>query len=190
MPSNRFVRNRRNFLQTAAGLTTCCYLSPWPALAQEATPKSPTVATGKRGVVATVQPLASRAAVEAFERGGNAIDAAVAASLMLSVVDGHNSGIGGGCLALVRTASGDVFAIVGRERAPMKATPEMFFRDGKPDPTLSQVGPLAAGVPGLIAAPDQLPPGRGSRARSCACRRGRRARRWLWHAHTAPSRDG
>ena len=38
----------------------------------------------------------------------------------------------------------------------MKATPQMFFRDGKPDPTLSQVGPLAAGVPGLIAALDQL----------------------------------
>ncbi len=156
MPSNRFVSDRRSFLETAAGLTACCYLSPWPALAQEASPKSPTVATGMRGVVATVQPLASRAAIEAFERGGNAIDAAVAASLMLSVVDGHNSGIGGGCLALVRTAAGDVFAIDGRERAPMKATPEMFFRDGKPDPKLSQVGPLAAGVPGLIAALDQL----------------------------------
>jgi len=155
MSIRRLVSDRRNFLQTTAGLATCACLSQ-PAIAHEATPRSATVASGKRGVVATVHPLASRAAIEAFERGGNAIDAAVAASLMLSVVDGHNSGIGGGCLALVHTAKGDLFAIDGRERAPMKATPEMFFRDGKPDPTLSQVGPLAAGVPGLIAALDQL----------------------------------
>ena len=51
----------------------------------------------------------------------------IAASLMLSVVDSHNSGLGGGCLALVRTAKGEVFAIDGRERAPMKANPEIFF---------------------------------------------------------------
>ena len=146
--------NRRLFLQASVGLAACGYHWPQMSFAQEANPKTATVATGKRGVVATVQPLASRAAIQAFEQGGNAIDAAVAASLMLSVVDGHNSGIGGGCLALVRTAKGEVFAIDGRERAPMKATPEMFFRDGKPDPTLSQLGPLAAGVPGLIAALD------------------------------------
>ncbi len=155
MSNNGSRNDRRSFLQTAAGLTACSYLSP-RAIAQEAAPKSATVASGRRGVVATVQPLASRAAIDAYEQGGNAIDAAVAASLMLSVVDGHNSGIGGGCLALVRTAKGELFAIDGRERAPMKATPGMFFRDGKPAPMLSQVGPLAAGVPGLIAALDQL----------------------------------
>lgn len=155
MSSHRFVPNRRHFLQSSAGLAAVGYLSR-PSNSQEATANSKTVARGNGGVVATVQPLASRAAIHAFEQGGNAIDAAVAASLMLSVVDGHNSGIGGGCLALVRTARGEVFAIDGRERAPMKATPEMFFRDGKPDPTLSQLGALAAGVPGLVAALDQL----------------------------------
>ena len=107
-------------------------------------------------MAATVQPLATQAAIAAFERGGNAIDAAVAASLMLSVVDGHNSGIGGGCLALIRTAKGELFAIDGRERAPLKASPEMFFRNGKPDPQLSQLGPLAAAVPGLIAALNEV----------------------------------
>ena len=48
-----------------------------------------------RGFAATVQPLATQAALDAFARGGNAIDAAVAAGLTLGVVDGHNSGIGG-----------------------------------------------------------------------------------------------
>lgn len=107
-------------------------------------------------MVATVHPLASQAAIDAFEQGGNAIDAAIAASLLLSVVDGHNSGIGGGCLALLRKADGKVLAIDGREKAPAAAQPEMFFRNGQPDPRLSQMGPLAVGVPGLLAALDQL----------------------------------
>lgn len=114
------------------------------------------VATGRRGVVASVHPLASQAAIEAFERGGNAIDAAVAASLMLSVVDGHNSGLGGGCLALLRRPDGSLHAWDGRETAPARATPEMFFRNGQPAPELSQLGPLAAGVPGLVATLEQL----------------------------------
>ena len=48
---------------------------------------------GDRGIVATVHPLATDAAIEAFKKGGNAIDATVAAALTLGVVDGHNSGI-------------------------------------------------------------------------------------------------
>ncbi len=52
------------------------------------------MAVGKQGVVATVHPLATQAALAEYKRGGNAIDAAVAASLMLSVVDIHNSGLG------------------------------------------------------------------------------------------------
>lgn len=110
------------------------------------------VAASTRGVVATVNPLASQAAIDAYARGGNAIDAAVAASLMLSVVDSHNSGLGGGCLALIRTSQGKIHAIDGREKASLNATAEMFVRGGVADPKLSQTGPLAAGVPGLVAA--------------------------------------
>src|SRR5881392_3109366 len=106
---------------------------------------------GERGIVATVHPLATDAALAAFKRGGNAVDAAVAAALTLGVVDGHNSGIGGGCFMLIRLASGDVVPIDGRETAPAKAPHDMFVRDGKADPLLSQSGPLAAGVPGALA---------------------------------------
>ncbi len=120
------------------------------------------VASGRRGVVATVHPLASTAAIDAFHRGGNAIDAAVAASLMLSVTDGHNSGIGGGCLALIRTADGTLHALDGREKAPLAASPEVFFRDGRPAPELSRLGPLAAGVPGLLAALEQMASAHGT----------------------------
>jgi gamma-glutamyltranspeptidase / glutathione hydrolase len=109
---------------------------------------------GTNGAVATVHPLATEAAVQAIQRGGNAIDATVAAALTLGVVDGHNSGIGGGCFLLVRTARGSFIAIDGRETAPQKATRDMFLRDGKAVPELSQTGALSIGIPGSLAAYD------------------------------------
>jgi gamma-glutamyltranspeptidase/glutathione hydrolase len=108
-------------------------------------------ASGSKGIVATVHPLATEAAIRAFERGGNAVDAAVAAALTLGVVDGHNSGIGGGCFMLLRTATGKFVALDGREKAPAAATRDMFLRNGKADPALAQTGPLAAGIPGSLA---------------------------------------
>src|SRR5688500_5536534 len=106
---------------------------------------------GTNGAIATVHPLATDAALEAVRKGGNAVDAAVAAALTLGVVDGHNSGIGGGCFFLVRTARGSVVAIDGRETAPARATRDMFLRDGKAVPALSQAGALSIGVPGSLA---------------------------------------
>ena len=89
-----------------------------------------------------------------MKRGGNAIDGAVSAALTLGVVDGHNSGIGGGCFLLIRLADGSIVAIDGRETAPGKAQRDMFVRGGKADPNLSQTGALASGVPGALAAYD------------------------------------
>src|SRR5213083_462003 len=111
-------------------------------------------ANGGRGIVATVHPLATDAAIETFKNGGNAIDAAVAAALTLGIVDGQNSGIGGGCFMLIRLADGRFVAIDGRETAPGGATRDMFVRHGKADPELSLAGPLAAGVPGALASYD------------------------------------
>lgn len=128
------------------------------------------VATGRRGVAATVHPLATEAAIETMRRGGNAADAAVAAGLMLGVVDGHNSGLGGGCFVLARSADGRVLAIDGRETAPAAATPRMYFRDGEPAPMLSRTGPLASGVPGAVAAYHRLSTELGTGRWSEACR--------------------
>jgi gamma-glutamyltranspeptidase/glutathione hydrolase len=111
-------------------------------------------ATGTRGMVASGHPLATRAALAVLQDGGNAIDAAVAAGLTLGVVDSHNSGIGGGCFMLIRTHTGQLVAIDGREAAPAAATRDLFVRNGKPAPELSQTGPLASGVPGELAAFD------------------------------------
>lgn len=107
-----------------------------------------------QGMVATVHPLATEAGVNTLRAGGNAVDAAIAAALTLGVVDGHNSGIGGGCFILIRRADGTLAAIDGRETAPAKAHRDMFLRDGKPQSELSQLGALASGTPGAIAAYD------------------------------------
>ncbi|WP_286804252.1 MULTISPECIES: gamma-glutamyltransferase [unclassified Marinimicrobium] len=109
-----------------------------------------------RGAVATVQPRATEAAMKAYAEGGNAIDAAVAAALTLGVVDGHNSGIGGGIFAVVHWADGRVEAIDGREMAPGKAHRTMYVRDGDYRPELSKKGPLAVGIPGAVAAYDYM----------------------------------
>lgn len=106
----------------------------------------------QRGAVATVNPLATQAGLDAMQRGGNAIDAAVAAALTLGVVDGHNSGIGGGCFVLIRRSDGTLYAIDGRETAPFTAHRDMYLRDGQADPRLSKVGALASGTPGAVAA--------------------------------------
>jgi gamma-glutamyltranspeptidase/glutathione hydrolase len=109
-------------------------------------------ATGKHGAVATVHPLATEAAIEAMRNGGNAVDAAVAAGLTLGVVDGFNSGLGGGCFIVIRLADGTFAAIDGRETAPSAAARDRFMRGGRADVRLSQTGALAIGVPGALAA--------------------------------------
>src|SRR6186997_2066826 len=109
-------------------------------------------ASAEHNMIATVHPLATDAGLAVFREGGNSIDAAVTAALTLGVVDGENSGIGGGCLILIRTADGKFTAIDGREMAPAAANKNMFVRNGKPMPTASQTGPLASGVPGALAA--------------------------------------
>ena len=111
-------------------------------------------AAERTGAAVTVHPLATKAAMNAFERGGNAVDAIVAAALTLGVVDGFNSGIGGGCFMLIHKPNGRFVAIDGREIAPAAASRDMYLRDGKANPELSRTGALAIGVPGALAAYD------------------------------------
>lgn len=106
------------------------------------------------GVAATVHPLATKVALDTLKKGGNAIDATIAAGLMLGVVDGFNSGIGGGCFLVIRRANGETVVIDGREMAPGAATRDMYLKEGKAMPEWSQTGALASGVPGELAAFD------------------------------------
>ena len=104
------------------------------------------------GALATVHPLATEAGLAAIEQGGNAIDAAIAAAFALGVVDGHNSGIGGGCFIVMRRADGQVMVLDGRETAPKKAHRDMYLRRGTVQPKLSKTGALAVATPSALAA--------------------------------------
>ncbi len=111
-----------------------------------------TLLAAKHGAVATVDPIATDAAIAAMKKGGNAVDGAVAAGLTLGVVNGYNSGIGGGCFMVIRLANGKFVVIDGREMAPATAKRDMYIKNGKPDTSASKVGALASGVPGALAA--------------------------------------
>lgn len=114
------------------------------------------VTSNKAGAVASVNPIATQAGIDAFNKGGNAIDAAVAVAYTLGVVDSHNSGIGGGCFIVIHWADGRIEAIDGREMAPATAKREMFLIDGEPASHLSRTGALSIGIPGSVAAFDYI----------------------------------
>lgn len=110
-------------------------------------------AMGKSYAVATQGIYATRAAKEILNMGGNAIDAAVAASFVLAVERPHSTGIGGGGFMLFRDSkTKQIEAVDFRERAPKKSFEKMFQdKNGKAISTLSINGILAPGVPGLVA---------------------------------------
>ena len=133
-------------------VTLFCFINGVTRSAQAQVLSAEHTAVSKQDMVASVHPLATAAGIAAFEAGGNAIDAAISTALTLGVVDNFNSGIGGGCFILIRTPKGELIAIDGREMAPAAAHRDMYLRDGKPDPSLSQTGALAIGIPGALAA--------------------------------------
>ena len=100
------------------------------------------------GVVATAYPQASAAALEMLDKGGNAVDAAVAAAFAAGVVGPYHNGVGGGGLALVALPEkGEVLALDFREVAPAAASRDMYIRDGQAQPKLATDGGLAVAVP-------------------------------------------
>ncbi|TMA93815.1 MAG: hypothetical protein E6J70_17820, partial [Deltaproteobacteria bacterium] len=109
------------------------------------------VARAGAGAVATEHPLAAAAGAEMLRAGGTVVDAAVAAAAAVCVVHASSCGLGGGGFALVHRADGRDVALDYREEAPGAATPDRFFKDGRPDEALARSGGLAVGVPGEAA---------------------------------------
>lgn len=104
-------------------------------------------------MIAAANPLAADAGLEILRRGGSAVDAAIAAQMVLNVVEPQSSGIGGGAFMLHFAAeSGAIDSYDGRETAPASAHPEMFLDDqGKPRKFFDAVvGGLSVGVPGTL----------------------------------------
>jgi gamma-glutamyltranspeptidase/glutathione hydrolase len=109
------------------------------------------VASGRYGVIASDASLATRAGVAVLERGGNAIDAAVATAFVLAVVYPEAGNIGGGGFLVLRTAHGEAAALDFRETAPAAARADMYLDSTGELTDRSITGHLAAGVPGSVA---------------------------------------
>jgi gamma-glutamyltranspeptidase/glutathione hydrolase len=110
----------------------------------------------RHGVVATSDPLAAQAGLEIMRRGGNAIDAAVAAGAVLDVTSQNDTGIGGDLFALVWSARDQkLYALASAGWAPAGWTPQ-FFTDRLRVKSVPNSGVNAATVPGAIAGYDAL----------------------------------
>ena len=108
--------------------------------------------------VSSAHPLASAAGIEILKQGGNAIDAAIAVTAALAVVEPYGSGLGGGGFYLLRRAgkTPNYQFLDARERAPLAAHADLYRVNDEIDPKLSLDGALAAAIPGIPAALGEL----------------------------------
>lgn len=105
-------------------------------------------------MVSTANPLATKAGLAMIERGGSAVDAAIAAQLVLGLVEPQSSGIGGGAFLLYWDAQkDDLHVFDGRETAPSGIEPDQFIVDGRPLSYWEAVNNGGSvGVPGVLRA--------------------------------------
>jgi gamma-glutamyltranspeptidase / glutathione hydrolase len=107
-------------------------------------------------MVVTEQHLASQAGIDVLKAGGNAVDAAVAVGYALAVVDPCCGNIGGGGFMLIRLHDGREHFLDFREKAPERATRDMYLDEhGNAVPERSRKGWLAIGVPGTVMGLDR-----------------------------------
>jgi gamma-glutamyltranspeptidase / glutathione hydrolase len=123
-----------------------------PAAIAHDAPAAPE-ATGDHFMVATADPAASKAALAMLQKGGSAVDAAVAAQAVLGLVEPQSSGIGGGAFLLHWDGvTRKLTALDGREAAPRSARADLFLdADGKPlDFMAAALSGKSVGVPGAV----------------------------------------
>ena len=142
---------RLRWLPVGAAMAVVALSAP-SARAQD---KQPT-ATGTGGAAASVDPLATNAAIDVLAKGGNAFDAAIAAASVLGVVEPYSCGVGGGGFMTIRDGrTGKITTLDSRETSPAKMVPDSFFINGAP-PTdaqfpINRYSGLSTGVPGTPA---------------------------------------
>ena len=139
-----------------ATVTLLLHLSPEGIEAQMSPDKRPSTLAGRstvyapNGVIATSQPLATTAALQVLQRGGNAFDAAVTAAAVLNVVEPHMTGIGGDLFALFWSArEGRVLGLDASGRSGSLATPDTLLALGLDDVPYRGAG--AVTVPGALS---------------------------------------
>lgn len=114
---------------------------------------APPLVQGRTGLVTSTHPDATRVGLEILKQGGNAVDAAVATAMVISVAEPFSAGIGGGGFLLLRLEETDqMIALDFRERAPLKADSRLYLdAEGQVIPRASIDGHRAVAVPGTIA---------------------------------------
>jgi gamma-glutamyltranspeptidase/glutathione hydrolase len=141
-------------LSTAACALTLTLLPTTNAAATPPAPDRQPTATGFGGAVSSLDPYATEAGLSVLRRGGNAVDAAVAASAMLGLTRPYDGSIGGGGFFVIRDGeTGEVTTIDSREAAGGDVTPEHFLdpETGRPlNFTQARRSGLSVGVPGLV----------------------------------------
>jgi gamma-glutamyltranspeptidase/glutathione hydrolase len=140
-------------------LSACATPPPAPSIAYTIPPmpEGPSGYSTKPGrqsqrfMVAAANPLATDAGYQVLKAGGNALDAAIAVQMVLTLVEPQSSGIGGGAF-LLHWDGRELAAWDGRETAPAAATERLFLQaDGQPMPFRSAVvGGRAVGAPGTV----------------------------------------
>src|SRR5499427_10126949 len=121
-------------------------------------PRSPVITPAQtvmagNGMVVAQEQRAARIGIEILDRGGNAVDAAVAVGFALAVTYPRAGNIGGGGFMVIHLGkTGEDAAIDYRETAPAAATEKMFLdANGEADPKKSRDSALSIGVPGTVA---------------------------------------
>jgi gamma-glutamyltranspeptidase/glutathione hydrolase len=137
------MKLKRHLLQLVLALAFCAQVLAGNGMHPAHAPKA---------MVATLQPDASEAGVAIMRQDGNAVDAAAAVGFALAVVLPEAGNIGGGGFLLFRRADGEVHFLDFREKAPAKATANMYLdAQGNVVPGMSIIGYKAIAVPGSVA---------------------------------------
>ena len=120
----------------------------------------------EHGMVVTAHKLATKVGVDVLERGGNAVDAAVAVGYAMAVVYPAAGNLGGGGFMTIQLADGRKTFLDFREKAPLAATPNMYLdSSGNVVKGASTKGHLAVGVPGTVAGLEYAREKYGTRSR-------------------------
>jgi len=141
----------------AAPLALACILAlPVVALGEDRAPDAGVLqaqgVVAHDGMVVAQEARAARIGVDVLQKGGNAVDAAVATGFALAVSYPRAGNLGGGGFMIIHRASGEDIAIDYRETAPQGIGAKSFLdADGNADPAKSRDSALAIGVPGTVA---------------------------------------